>query len=40
MKVIELHHASALLNGSQYAKGYSGEFGAREHNNNIGDEEW
>ena len=39
-KVIELHHASAILIGSQYAKGYSGEFGAREYNNNIWDEEW
>ena len=38
-KVIELHHASAILNGSPYPKGYSGEFGAREYNN-IGDEEW
>ena len=38
-KVIELHHASAILTGSQYAKGYSGEFGAREYNS-IGDEEW
>ena len=39
-KVIELHHASAILDGSPYPKGYSGEFGAREYNNNIWDEEW
>ena len=39
MKVIELHHASAILTGSKLPPGYSGEFGAPEFNN-IGDEEW
>ena len=38
-KVIELHHASAILTGSKLPPSYSGELGAPEFNS-IGDEEW
>ena len=39
MTVIELHHASAILTGSKYPPGYSGELGAPEYKD-ILDEEW
>ena len=35
MKVIELHHASAILTGSKYPPGYNRELGAPEFNENM-----